>query len=1126
LKIDSTYYNYIIAKFDSLLKREIIVNLLNGILQLVTTVLAVLLMGILFEYLFNFTASFRTLIFFSFLMMVLVLIVYFVILPLVRTFLIKINNRYRYASEKVAKFFPQIKDELLNVMQLVNIKENTLYSSGLINAAFLDVYSKVQPLNFDTIISFDRTKKLAKVFLFFFLTVLAIISFSSEAQSAFMRLVNYSTEFIPPQKFYFNVIPGDANVTKGEDVFIKITASGDRPSKIQFHIKDETQTSFSNETLYADSLNEWTYNIRSIRNNLFYFVSSEGIKSKEYKIEVIDRPIIQSLSLKIVPPAYSGLPVVDQSDNGNITGLAGSSVTLSILSSKALNSAKIIFNDTTTVTMLVNGKKGSGRFTLRKDNSYWLNLLDETKNHNLSPITYSIKVLSDLPPSIDMISPNRNVNLSDDQRLPISVKIEDDYGFSKLIINYRLSASRYELPQENFTTVEIPFTSGQKEQLVNHIWNLSKFNLATEDVISYYLEVFDNDNFSGPKSAKTGLFTVRIPSIEEIFANADKSQDMMEKELVETLKEADELKKELDKISKDLKQDKKDLTWQEKEKIEKTMESFEKLQEKVDEISQKLEETKNELQQNNLLSEKTLEKYMELQKLMNEMTSEEMKKTMEKLQQALQNMDRKQTQEALQNMKFDEEQFQKSIERTLNLLKRIQIEQKMDEVVRRAEDLQKKQENVEEQTQNTNMQNQQQRNELAKKQDEISKDLKKLEDEMKELQDKMDDFSDMPNSDMEKLNEEMEQQKNEELSKEASEQLKNQQKQNAQKSQKQLSKNMQKMKQSLMQMQQQMAQQNQMQTLVDLMKVLNNLISLSKQQEELKNRSQTGDQSSMNSENAKEQSNLKANLEKLMNQLSELSQKTFAVTPEMGKALGDARREMDKAIDAMQNRNSNMTANNQGESMKTLNEAAAMMKGSMDSMMQPGGQGGGMMSLMQQLGKMGQQQMQLNNMTQMLQQMMSGQMSPEQQGQLQRLAQQQELIQKSLEQLNKEAKESGKSKNLPANLQEILNQMREVVTDMKTDNLDDNIVQKQERILSKLLDAQRSINERDFEKERESNTGQNITRQSPSELNLKNRSNKDNLRNELYKVTQEGYSKDYEDLIKKYYESLQKIDKQ
>ena len=166
--------------------------------------------------------------------------------------------------------------------------------------------------------------------------------------------------------------------------------------------------------------------------------------------------------------------------------------------------------------------------------------------------------------------------------------------------------------------------------------------------------------------------------------------------------------------------------------------------------------------------------------------------------------------------------------------------------------------------------------------------------------------------------------------------------------------------------------------------------------------------------------------------------------------------------------------------------------------------------------------MNLNSLTQMLQQMQQGQLSPQQQGELQRLAQQQGLIQKSLAELNEEAKISGESKKLPADLDNILKEMQEVLTNMKTERLDDKLVQKQEQILSKLLDAQRSINERDFEKKRKSNTGENYVRQSPSDINLSSDEGKEKLKDELNKAVQEGYAKDYEKLILKYYEAIQK----
>jgi vacuolar-type H+-ATPase catalytic subunit A/Vma1 len=198
----------------------------------------------------------------------------------------------------------------------------------------------------------------------------------------------------------------------------------------------------------------------------------------------------------------------------------------------------------------------------------------------------------------------------------------------------------------------------------------------------------------------------------------------------------------------------------------------------------------------------------------------------------------------------------------------------------------------------------------------------------------------------------------------------------------------------------------------------------------------------------------------------------------MGKAMGKAQAEMSESISAMQGRNGALAFQKQNGAMKALNEAAALTQGAMNQMMQ-GGQGSGMMSMMQQLQQMSQQQMGLNQLTKMMQQ---GGMSQEQMAQMQRLAQEQQLIQKSLEQLNKESRESGQSKKLTSNLEKILEEMQEVITGMKTQKIDDDLIQAQERILSKLLDAQRSINERDFEKKRESTAGTNFNLDSPPEL--------------------------------------------
>jgi hypothetical protein len=188
----------------------------------------------------------------------------------------------------------------------------------------------------------------------------------------------------------------------------------------------------------------------------------------------------------------------------------------------------------------------------------------------------------------------------------------------------------------------------------------------------------------------------------------------------------------------------------------------------------------------------------------------------------------------------------------------------------------------------------------------------------------------------------------------------------------------------------------------------------------------------------------------------------------------------------------------------------------MQALMQ-GGAGGGLQFLLQQLNQLAMQQLGLNQATQELLQKLSLQ----QQAEMARLAAQQELIRKSLQELMKEAEISGNRGKILGDLNKIAEEMKEVVSDLESNNLTEETIRKQDRILSRLLDAQRSIHERDFEKRRESRPGQGIVRESPPELNLQE--DRDKIFQELLKAIREGYHKDYEVLIKKYIELLRSL---
>ncbi len=1077
---------------------------------------------VLLETLFRYHASVRTVLFFIWTAASLASCIFYVLYPLILRFKNFSFTQYLAAAEKIGEGYSSVKDELRNALELASQDKEKNTSGAFVEAAFHRVYGKIKDSDFAALVSFKKCVKMLRFTIPVALGILLLVVLVPALKASTERVLLFTHEFVPPAKYTINISPGNTKALKGSDVIINAVVLGGDPKVINLFIKDKEHDKEEQHTIERDSLLNFRFVLRGVRTDAEYWCSLEDVVSERYKITVVNNPAIQELTLKVRPPAYSGLQPSEQKDNGNVTCLYGSSIDFKIAASKPLKEANLVIGDSQYVKLHCVDNFASGTLIAKGEMQYKVVIKDFDGSPNLSPVVYDIKTFGDGAPSIELIAPDQNTTLTTEQRLPVTVKIADDYGFKSLKLYHRLSASRYEKPQETYQSVNIPLDLSKKEQTVDYIWNLSPLSLSTDEVVSYYIEVEDNDAVSGFKKARTIECTIRIPSVTELFKENEKVQERSEDELAKTLQEAQELKKDMEKISREMKKDSKEISWEEKEKIQSAAKKFSDLQQKMEKIRQDIKEATNKLEQNNLLSKETMQKYNELQKLMNELTSEEMKKMMEKLQQAMQSLDRKQAQQNLQNMKIDEEAFQKSIDRTINLLKRIQIEQKVDELVKKAEQLEKEQSEIAQKTEKELGKNSESQNELSKQQKNVDKELKDFQKNLDDLKNKMQEFKDLPSDEAEKLQQEFDKQNNDELSKEAQESMKQMQKQSATQKQNKISQNMKKMKSGLQQLQSSLMQKQQMQVFMDMTKLLQGLVNVSKQQEELKDQSKKGEREMSFGENARRQENLKKTLENLLQQMSALAQKTFAISPEMGQALGNAHMRMDAAENALQGKSGSQASQNQTEAMKSINEAALMMKQSMDSMMQQGGEGGsGMMSLMQQMNKLAGMQMSLNNMTQQLQQGNNGQLSQQQMAQMQRLAQQQDIIRKSLEQLNNEARSSGNSKKIPANLDQVLKQMDEVISDMKTEKLNDNLIQKQEKILSKLLDAQRSINERDMDKERESFTGKNVNRTSPQDLKASEKK-QDKLRDQINNLSKEGYLKDYEELIRKYFESLQK----
>jgi hypothetical protein len=1034
-------------------------------------------------------------------------------------------------ASKVGMFFPHIHDRLLDALQIYESRDalKSTYSVDLMDASFGDLWSAIQPLDFSQSVQNDRVRKLGK-FVSYAAGVMILMFLISPLglYSSLFRVFNFNKTYASPLPIEFSIEPGNKEVVRGQSVSVVVRTTGKPVQSITLHTRPSGQFDFDTQELTLGNDGAFHTELTDLKNSVEYFASAEDVSSLKYSISVLDRPLIRSFRATVTPPAYTRIPAKTLDDNiGDISAYPGSKVKLDITSSKKVVSGEVVFKSGGRLPLLCSDARSSATFTVKENTTYHLLLRDENGLSTIDPVEYSVTVIPDEYPTAEIVTPGKNVDLAGEMSLDLFVRIKDDFGFTKVRLGYRLVQSKYAPAAEEFTFIELPLPPNtQNAAEFTYHWDLSSLSLVPEDAVAYYVEVYDNDNVNGPKVGKSAAYLIRLPSLEEVFSDVDKSQDQTAASMQEVSKEAEDLKKQVDDMHREMQENQNKMDWHDQKKVDEMLQQYQSLKSKLEENAKKLNETMAKMESNKVLSNETMEKYLEMEKLMDELKSPELQDALKKLQQSMKQLSPDEMKQAMNQMQFSEEQFQKSLERTIELLKRIRIEQKLDEVIKRTEELKKEQENLQSEAKNTSPSDSSKRSSLANKQEDLQKEMQQLESESANLKQSMEEFpKDMPVEQMSKAQKDLADQQLQQQMEKSAQQMQSGDMQQAQSQQGQTSQGLDQYEKEMQDVQKQLQDKQQKEIVNQLRKQLDNVIELSKRQKDLKAETQTFDPNSQRfRKSAEEQDQTMTDLGNVANALTEIAKKSFAVSPQMGKEIGDALHEMDNAIKGMESRIPSTASQQQGEAMASLNRAAMMMQNALSSM-QAGGKGSGMSGLMGQLGQMVGQQSGINQGTKDAMGMGQGQgMSPEQQAEYQRLAGQQAAVQKSLKQLAEEAKNSGDYSKILGDLDKAAQEMQEVQTDLSQGNVNPETTNKEDHILSRLLDSQRSTRERDYEKRRKSESGKDLQQASPAEFDLATQEGKNKLREELLKVLEGKYSKDYQQLIKNYFEALEKAE--
>jgi hypothetical protein len=252
--------------------------------------------------------------------------------------------------------------------------------------------------------------------------------------------------------------------------------------------------------------------------------------------------------------------------------------------------------------------------------------------------------------------------------------------------------------------------------------------------------------------------------------------------------------------------------------------------------------------------------------------------------------------------------------------------------------------------------------------------------------------------------------------------------------------------------------------------------------------------------------------------LASVSSRSMSVDPGLGQELAKAMAAMQQAAQGMVDNRAGVAEPGMTQARQSLNRTVQSLLQAMAQAQQGGGMSGGMDDLMQQLSQMTGEQMGINAGMSGFPIPIPGGLSAEQMAALGRMLGQQRALREQLQQMLQQM--GGTQPGLTSSLEGLLDEMKAVEKDLSELNVSRELVQRQESILSHLLDAQRSIRQQGFKEERQSESGKEFQLlerpRLPEDKGERNRL----LREELMRALKQGYPPEYEQMIRDYFQRL------
>jgi len=1050
-------YNDLIKKLDDFIKRYYKNQIVRGLILTILIFVLYITSLTFLEYFNHFSVEIRTGIFYFTLTAFLAVFVKFILLPVLHFVNIGKVINHAQAARIISSHFTEIQDKLLNTLELAQLSQKETISQDLLLASIEQKILDIKPFPFKNAINFNESKKYGKYLLAVFIVFGTLFFFAPNVfTESSKRLVNYQTHFEEAAPFRFIILNDSLNLQKGTDFELKIKVEGE-------YIPNNVFINYGGNEfiLNKEKTTEFSYKFKNVNNEINFYLTAENFKSQFYSLQVLPSPVVLSFTVNLDVPEYTG--EYDQTFNniGELNIPAGTKVRWKFATAN-IDSLIMIFND----SISENATADSGAFfinrTCKRSENYTITVLNKYfKNENI--LSYKINVIPDLYPTIDIFTLQDSINRS---IVYFNGNVTDDYGFKNLTFNYF-----YTKNPEKIITLPLELNKNVTTYEFFYAFNFADLIKEEAGDINYYFEVWDNDAVNGSKSARSTKYEYTIPSVKEIEEMTERISDDVQNKVEVSKQLVSDIQENIKKLQENLINNNSS-EWERTNLMNDIVKKQMDLEKLIEELK-KENENKNEMQNEFMeVDPELLEKQKQIEELMENLITDEIRELMEKIKELQENFDQQELNNMMKEMEFSYEDFEEQLDRNLELLKRYEVEQKLNNTIEGLQELAEKEMELSEMTDNKELTNE----ELTEKQQEIQEEFEDLMQDYEEATQQNDSLRrPMDLEDFQQQQQQIQQEMNQ-----SQQNLQNNKNSKASESQKKSSQGMSQMAQEMQEMMEKNSMKQHTEDMNDLRQILDNIIRFSFDQEKLeKNLRGLTRTDPRYVDVSSKQAAIKENFQVINDSILALAQRTPEISTYVNKSVNDIQVNLIAAETNIAERYTSQASMNQLLVMKNANDLALLLSEVLESMQQsassssssgegepkPGQPGQSVPSIEQmQQQQQGLKQM-LENMLQMMQQ--GGQQPMNQPGMNQQLSEmmgRQQMFNQMLRDLMQNGGVGGETQQL---LQEIQNLVQQNEMDIVNRNITPQTVTRQQQIMTRLLEAENAERERELDEKRE-----------------------------------------------------------